>query len=230
VTQSGAALVTGASSGIGAAACRRLRDEGWHVTGIARRESPDASISIRVDIGRFDDVRQALEGVAQVRLLVHAAAMIGPITPLAASDPDGWRRAVEVNLLGSYNVLRAAFAGPFVQDGGVAIHLTSGAAFNPKPYWSAYSASKAGAEMLIRSAAADMDGTGCGICSLDPGITETPMQGELRSREFPDRERFVRVHEQGSENTPEQVADAICELAKREPSTLNGRMFRVGDL
>jgi NAD(P)-dependent dehydrogenase (short-subunit alcohol dehydrogenase family) len=230
VTHPSAALVTGASSGIGAAACRRLRDDGWHVTGIARRESPDASSSIRVDIGRFEDVQQALEGVAQVRLLVHAAATIGPIAPLATSDPDDWKRAVEVNLLGSYNILRAAFAGPLVHHGGVAIHLTSGAASNPKPYWSAYSASKAGAEMLVRSAAADMDGTGWGICTLDPGITETPMQGELRSREFPDRERFVRVYEQGSGRTPEQVADAICELAKREPRTLNGRTFRVGSL
>jgi NAD(P)-dependent dehydrogenase (short-subunit alcohol dehydrogenase family) len=230
VTEPRAALVTGASSGIGAAACRGLRDEGWHVTGIARRESPDASRSIRVDISIFDALQEALQGVEPVRLLVHAAATVGPIAPIATSDPDDWRRAAEINLLGTYNVLRAALAGPFVQEGGVAIHLTSGAASNPKPYWSAYSASKAGAGMLVRSAAADMDGTGCGICSLDPGITETPMQRELLSSEFPDRDRFVRVYEEGSGRTSAEVADAVCELARREPRTLNGRTFRVGAL
>ena len=225
-----AALVTGASSGIGAATCRRLREEGWHVVGLARRPSPDASASLCVDITRFGDLLEAFQTVPRLRLLVHAAATIGPVAPLPVSDPDDWRRAVEINLLGTYNVLRAALAGPLARDGGVAIHLTSGAASIAKPYWSAYSASKAGAEHLVRSAATDVEGTACGICSLDPGITETPMQRELRSRDFPDRDRFVRVYEQGSGRTPEEVAAAICELSQREPSALNGQTFRVGAL
>ena len=226
----GAAVVTGASSGIGAAACRRLREDGWHVVGLARRPSPDASESLCVDITRFDDVLEAFRSIPEIRLLVHAAATIGPVVPLGASDPDDWRQAVEVNLLGTYNVLRAALAGPLARDGGVAIHLTSGAAWNAKPYWSAYSASKAGAEHLVRSAAVDVQGTARGICSLDPGITETPMQQDLRSRDFPGRDRFVRVYEEQSGRTPEEVADAISELSQREPSALNGQTFRVGAL
>jgi 3-oxoacyl-[acyl-carrier protein] reductase len=225
-----AAIVTGASSGIGAATCRRLREDGWHVVGLARRPSPDASASLCVDIARFGDTLKAFETVPQLRLLVHAAATIGPVTPLSESDPDDWRRAVEVNLLGTYNVLRAALAGPLGRNGGIAIHLTSGAASIAKPYWSAYSASKAGAEHLVRSAAVDVDGIACGICSLDPGITETPMQEDLRSRDFPDKGRFVRVHDEGSGRIPEEVAAAIVELSQREPGALNGRTFRVGAL
>jgi 3-oxoacyl-[acyl-carrier protein] reductase len=225
-----AALVTGASSGIGAATCRRLREEGWHVIGLARRPSPDSSASVRVDITRFDDLIEAFQTVPHLRLLVHAAATIGPVAPLPVSDPDDWRRAVEVNLLGTYNVLRAALAGPLARDGGLGIHLTSGAASNAKPYWSAYSASKAGAEHLVRSAAVDVEGTACGICSLDPGITETAMQEELRSLDFPERDRFVRVYEERSGRTPEEVAAAISELSQRDPSAVNGRTFRVGAL
>ena len=225
-----AALVTGASSGIGAATCRRLREEGWHVVGLARRPSPDATASLCVDITLFGDLLEAFQSVPRLRLLVHAAATIGPVAPLPMTDPDDWRRAVEINLLGTYNVLRAALAGPLAQHGGLAIHLTSGAASNAKPYWSAYSASKAGAEHLVRSAAVDVEGTAFGICSLDPGITETPMQRELRSRDFPDRARFVRVHAQRSGRTPEEVASAVCELSQREPSALNGQTFRVGAL
>lgn len=224
------ALVTGASSGIGAATCRRLRGDGWHVVGLARRASPDATTSLCVDITRFADLLEAFEALPRLQLLVHAAATIGPVAPLSLSDPDDWRQATEVNLLGTYNVLRAALAGPLTQDGGIAIHLTSGAASLAKPFWSAYSASKAGAEHLVRSAAADLEGTGCGVCSLDPGITETPMQEDLRSRDFPDRDRFVRVYEEGSGRTPDDVAAAISELSRREPSALNGQTFRVGSL
>src|SRR3984957_2392913 len=183
------AVVTGGSSGIGAAACRLLRAEGWHAIGLARRPSPDASASVLVDITRFDDVVEAFDGIPRVQLLVHAAAMIGPIAPLAESDPDGWRRTVEVNLLGTYNLFRVALAGPLTRENGIAIHLTTGAAANAKPYWSAYSATKAGAEHLVRSAASEIAGTNRGVFSLDPGVTETAMQQEMRSREFPDRAR-----------------------------------------
>ena len=225
------AVVTGASSGIGAATCRRLREEGWHVLGLARRPSPDASESRCVDITRFEDLLEVFETLPQMRLLVHAAATIGPVASLQASDPDDWRRAVEINLVGTYNVLRSALGGPLARNGGgVAIHLTSGAAAKAKPYWSAYSASKAGAEHLVRSAAVDMAGTAWGICSLDPGITETPMQRELRIRDFPGRDRFVRVYEQREGRTPEEVAAAVHELSLREPGALNGQTFRVGAL
>lgn len=225
-----AALVTGASSGIGAAACRCLRADGWHVVGVARRPSPDASESLCVDITRFAEVVEAFQNLPPLRLLVHCAATIGPVSSLPASDPDDWRRAAEVNLLGTYNVLRAALAGPLARDGALAIHLTTGAASLAKPYWSAYSASKAGAEHLVRSAAADLEGSALGVCSLDPGITETPMQEELRTRDFPDRDRFVTVYEERSGRTPDEVAAAINELAQRDPRALNGQTFRVGSL
>jgi NAD(P)-dependent dehydrogenase (short-subunit alcohol dehydrogenase family) len=226
----GDALVTGASSGIGAATARRLREAGWRVIGVARGESPAASESVRADVTRYDELAAAFAAAPELRLLVHSAATIHPVVALADSDPVQWRQAVEVNLLGTYNVLRAALAGPLARNGGLAIHLTTGAATRAKPHWSAYSASKAGAEQLVRSAAADIEGSGCAVCALDPGIIETPMQAALRGIDFPGRERFVQAYEERTSRTPEEVADAVWELSRREPAELNGRTLRVGSL
>lgn len=224
------ALVTGASSGIGAATCRKLRENGWHVAGVARRPSDEASVSLELDITRLDRLEEAFRAVPHLELLVHSAGTIRPVGPLLESDPDEWRRAVEVNLIGTYNVLWAGFAGGLASNGGRAIHITTGAASSAKPFWSAYAVSKAGAEHLVRSAAADLGDSGCAVCALDPGITETAMQEEVRTLDFPDRERFVRAYEEGTSRSPEEVAAAVCELARREPEALNGRTFLVGAL
>ena len=53
------------------------------------------------------------------------------------------------------------------------------------------------------------------------------MQAELRSHDFPERDRFVRVYEEGSGRRPEEVAEAVVALSRREPSELNGQTFRV---
>ena len=135
------ALVTGASSGIGAATCRKLREQGWHVAGVARRPSDEASVSLQLDITSFDRLQEALRAVPQLQLLVHSAGTIQPVGPLLKSDPVEWRRAVEVNLIGTYNVLRAGLASGLASRGGLAIHITTGAANRAKPYWSAYAAS-----------------------------------------------------------------------------------------
>ena len=224
------ALVTGASSGIGAATCRRLRAGGWRVVGVARRPSPEADLGLEIDVTCFQALVEAFRDIPRLRLLVHGAATVNPVASFAESDPTEWQRAVEVNLVGTYNVLRAALGSPFRRNGGIAIHLTSGAASRAKPYWSAYSASKAGAEHLVRSVAADVTDADWGVCALDPGITETPMQEQVRGLDFPDRDRFVRTHEAGEGRSPEEVAAAICELAAREPREVNGRTFRVGAL
>ena len=223
------ALVTGASSGIGEATCHRLRQDGWRVVGLARRPSPAACVSVQTDIASFDHLVNALRPFPSLGLVVHCAAGVDPVEPLCESDPNEWRQAVDVNLIGTYNVLRAVLSGP-LREGGVAIHLTTGAAHRARPHWSAYAASKAGAEHLVRIAAAELAHTDRAVCALDPGITETAMQRRIRRLDFPDRERFVRAYQEQTSRAPEEVAEAVSDLAARSPRDLNGKIFRVGSL
>lgn len=223
-----AALVIGASSGIGAATCRRA--DGRLVVGVARRPSPEEGASLCVGITVSAVCSRPSTSTLRWRLLVPDAATTGSIVTHALSDTDERRRAVEINLLGTYGALRVALARPPKATGGLATHLTSGVASKAKPHWSACSASKGGALHPVRSAPIDLDGSACGIPALHPGITGTPTQDELRSVDFPDRARFVRVYETRSGCSPEEVAGDITELSPRDPSAVSGQMFRVGAL
>lgn len=224
------AVVTGASSGIGAAVSGRLRLEGFEVAGMARRPCPDADRSFSVDIGDARSVARAFAQLGTPAVLVHTAATIHPVAPFVECDPEAWVENVRVNLLGTFYVLRTAVPGMVAAGTGTAIHLTSGAASRAKPWWSAYSSAKAGAEHLVRSIASDIEGTGVAVCALDPGITDTPMQESIRAMRFPGSERYVDIHGAGGARLPSEVADAVATLLGRGPGELNGRTFRVGSL
>lgn len=224
------AVVTGASRGIGAAACRHLREQGFRVVGVARRRSPQADLSFRVDVADPVQVEGVFAGLPAPALVVHAAGVLEPVAALAQSEPRQWAENVAVNLLGTYHVVRFALP-PMIEAGrGLIIHLSSGAASHVIHSWSAYSAAKAGAEQLVRSVAEEIAGTGVAVCALNPGITETPMQEVVRASEFPERDRFLRVHEERSGHTPDEVAAALCRLLGRPPDELNGRVFQLDEV
>jgi len=223
----GLAVVTGASGGIGSAACRAFRAAGSVVVGLSRGASPDADRSITVDVTDRDAVARAFRELDAPGLVVHAAATIEPIASIADADPDAWAANVEVNVLGTFFVVQAAVQRMLAGAGGRVIVLTSGAARRAKPWWSAYSASKAAVDHLVASAAADLAESSIAVCGLDPGITETAMQERIRRTPFPDRERFVQAHREGRFRTADEVASALLQLAMRPVEELNGRVFTL---
>ena len=224
------AVVTGASSGIGAAACRRLRDEGWRVVGMARRRSAHADLSIRVDVADAPAMGAAFAGIDPADVVIHAAGVIEPIAPLVTSDPGDWGSSLQVNLLGTYHVLRFALPAMQERGGGLIVHVSSGAAAHVVHSWSAYCAGKAGAEHLVRVAAREVEGTGVGVCAFNPGITETNMQEVIRATDFAEQARFVRAHEEGTARTVDEVAAALAGLARSDPVSLNGRTLSIDDV
>lgn len=186
-------LITGASKGIGAATARIFAKSGANVALVARNrdaiadlagEIGEKAIAIPCDVSRFWEVEAAvnacLKAFGSLDILIGNAGVIEPISHLATSDPEAWGHAVDINLKGVYNGMRAAL--PVMQDagGGTIITISSGAAHNALEGWSHYCTSKAGAAMLTKCAHKEGAEHGLRVMGLSPGTVATDMQHQIR--------------------------------------------------
>ena len=174
------AVVTGASSGIGAALCRELRARGWHVVGLARRPAEDADEHEACDVtdrAAVDAVAtRVLERHPQIDLLVNNAGMPARGRFLD-TDPDRIEEVVRTNYLGSVWTLRAFLPG--LVPGSHVVNVVSVAgtvADGP------YSAAKHAQLAFSRSTAFELGRLGISVHTVNPGFVETPG--------FPQRERL----------------------------------------
>ena len=200
------AIVTGTSSGIGAAVASKLTAAGWDVIGIARRPTPLQHARyqhLSVDLGDLNTASQAIEArvaplVAATRsrvALVNNAARTGALGPLQHVAPGELLVTYTLNLATPLwlmgFVLRHAPADAAIRI----INVSSAAAVHPIPGVSAYCSSKAGLRMAGLVLAQELDAAGASspardvaILSYEPGVVDTEMQTEARSysdRVFP---------------------------------------------
>lgn len=193
------ALVTGGGSGMGAATARRLAEAGMRVLVVDRDPERAEKVAAEVDgEARAVDVLDlpGLEAaaadaaaLAPLRVVVHCAARgIPPQRILGRKgdgyDVDGWSATVDVNLTGTFNVLRATAAvlaagEPVDDDGqrGVIVTLASTAGLEGASGAAAYGASKAGVVRLSETAARDLGVHGIRVVCIAPGPVDTPMFG-----------------------------------------------------
>jgi NAD(P)-dependent dehydrogenase (short-subunit alcohol dehydrogenase family) len=192
------ALVTGAASGLGAATSRALQERGARGLGLdlaSQVDAADGAEGIRLvaaDVTSEDEVRAALSTVtadeAPLRLVVNCAG-IAPARRVLSSkglhELDLFRRTIEVNLIGTFNVLR--LAAEVVADTdpdadgqrGVIINTASVAAFEGQVGQVAYSASKGGVVGMMVPAARDLAKYGIRVNTIAPGIVDTPLLAAL---------------------------------------------------
>lgn len=187
-------LITGASKGIGAATARLFAAAGANVTLVARNreaiadiatEIGDRAVAVPCDVSHYSEMEAAVEAChsafGQLDVLINNAGVIEPITMLSAADPNAWGHAIDVNLKGVFNGMRAALSGMMARGSGTILTVSSGAAHNALEGWSAYCASKAGAAMLTRAAHLEEGGNGLRIMGLSPGTVATGMQVTIKA-------------------------------------------------
>lgn len=215
------ALVTGVSSGIGAAIAQRLLAEGWRVTGLSRRppeQTHPALTWIGVDLADDQALDGVLANIGMLDAIVHAAGFMRT-APLGALDPaDGaamWHLHVAVaSRLVDRLIERLATGGRIVLIGSRTMQGAAGR--------SQYAATKAALVGLVRSWALESASRGITVNLVAPGATETPMLRDPGRVGTP-----PRLPPLGRYVQPEEVAGLTAFLLGPDASALTGQTLTV---
>ena len=227
------ALVTGASRGIGYFTALELAKAGAHVIACARTvgglEDLDDAIKaiggtatlVPFDLADMNAI-DALGGPiferwGKLDILVANAGVLGVISPIGHIEAKVFEKVMTINVTATWRLIRSVDPLLARSDGGRAVILSSGAAHKCRPFWSAYSASKAAVEALARTWAGESQSTPLRITSVDPGATRTAM----RAQAVPGEDPQTLPH-------PSEVAKAILPLLG-PGVTETGKLFIVRD-
>ena len=165
-----------------------------------------------------------------VDLLVNNAGQFGPVGPLAATDPDDWWQALEVNLRGPVYCARAVLPGMLARGHGRIVNVSTSAGLTAIPMLSAYAVSKTALYRLSENLAAETRGHGVTVFAISPGLVRTAMGESARSCGEPMIEQWFRDAFARDEEVPGEVPDTLVVfLASGAADVLSGRIIRVSD-
>ena len=217
-------MVTGASSGIGAATARRLAAEGFHVFCAARREDRVAALAaeiggtaVRCDVTSAAEVA-ALATVVGERLdvLVNNAGGAFGADPVASAKAEDWRRMYEVNVIGLVQVTQALLPALLAVGAGVIVNVGSTAGRIAYEGGGGYTAAKHGTQVVTETLRLELYDQPVRICEIAPGMVKTDEFSLLRFDG--DAERAESVYAGVAEPlVADDVADAIAWVATRPP-------------
>lgn len=229
------ALVFGGSRGIGAACVETLAEAGFDVAltyvsrapefpkriGAARIEAYAADVCVPEQVAQaFADASRDFGSAP--RCVVASAGINVPPAPTAQFDPAQFRKLVEVNVVGAFNVLREA--AQRVADGGTIIALTTSMVRHAAPNVGPYTASKAAVECLVRSLAKELAPRNVRVNAVAPGPVDTALFRAGKSEEAIQRSAalspFNRV------GTPREVAEVVSFLASDRASWIHGQIVQ----
>jgi len=210
------AVVTGASSGIGAATARRLVAEGFEVVAAARRvdrlEKLAAEVGVRalrLDVTDPDSVAALAEAVPRCAVLVNNAGGALGMDPVAQADVEQWRQMYEVNVLGSLQVTKALLPSLLANGRGHVVNITSIAGLLVYEGGAGYTAAKHAQHAMSETMRLELNGQPIRITEIAPGMVKTDEFALVRFGG--DAERAASTY-RGVEAplTAEDIADCVA--------------------
>jgi 3-oxoacyl-[acyl-carrier protein] reductase len=226
------ALVFGGSRGIGAACVRTLAERGYdvaytYVSHAPKAEHAPRARAYRADIGMPGEVAQAFADAerdfgARVDCVVANAGVGAPPAPVADFDPASFRRLVEVNIVGAFNVLQEAARR--VSDGGSIVALTTSMVRTGPGGFGPYSATKAAVECLVRSMAKELAPRRVRVNAVAPGPVDTDLFRAGKTEEA--KQRSAALSPFNRIGTPQEIAAVVAFLASDEASWVHGQIVQ----
>jgi NAD(P)-dependent dehydrogenase (short-subunit alcohol dehydrogenase family) len=233
------ALVAGGASGLGEATARELVARGAEVTvADVDQEAGEALAGelagsfVRADVTDEVQLQAAVEAVEGLRLAVSCAGIGWAERTVKQDGPAGleaFETVVGVNLIGTFNVLRLAAAAMAANEldvegeRGAVIMTASIAAFDGQIGQAAYAASKGGVVGLTLPAARDLARLGIRVCTIAPGLFDTPLLAALPEESR--RALGAQIPFPSRLGRPEEYAKLVCHVA--ENTMLNGEVVRL---
>ncbi|WP_338677397.1 SDR family NAD(P)-dependent oxidoreductase [Streptomyces sp. SCSIO 30461] len=235
MTAAPVAVVTGASSGIGAATARTLAAAGYHVFLTARRKDRIEALATELteaghqatpyaldvtDRDAVDAFAASLDGAGrEVKVLVNNAGGAHGADPVASGDPADWQRMYDTNVLGTLHVTQALLPALTASGDGTVVVLSSTAGHGTYEGGGGYVAAKHAAHVLAETLRLEIVGTPVRVIEIAPGLVKTEEFATTRFRG--DTEKAAKVYAGVAEPlTAEDVADTIGWAVSR-PSHVN---------
>lgn len=200
-------MVTGASSGIGAATARALADAGFAVVLGARRDNRLAALTaeigptaaaLHLDVTNLESVDAFSQAVPECRVLVNCAGGALGLEPIAQADEAHWQAMYDSNVLGTMRMTKALLPKLVASGDGVVITIGSVAAFEPYAGGAGYNAAKHATRAVMEVLRMELIGQPVRVSEIDPGMVET---------------EFSLVRFGGDEDQAEEVYRGITPLS-----------------
>jgi len=223
------ALVTGGSSGIGAATARRLLAEGSRVASLdVHRAAPAGVLAFEGDVSRSAEIEAAVDATQRelgpIDVLVCSAGVPGASLATVDVTDEEWRRVMGINADGVFFSNRAVIPGMVARGYGRIVNVASIAGKEGNPMAGPYSASKAAVIGMTKAIGKDLARTGVIVNCVAPAVIETPILDGITEEHIGymvDRIPMGRMGE------PEEVAALICWLASEECSFSTGATYDI---
>ena len=241
-------LITGAGRGIGKRLALGFASHGARVALLSRSKAEldlanleiehagGVSMRIRASVTDYEQVTAAVDRMkthyGRLDVLVCAAGIQGPIGPLAEINPKAFAETIETNLIGVMHACRAVLPHMIEQRSGKIIVLSGRGATDPRAFFSAYAASKAGVVRFVETLAEEVRNHNVQVNAMSPGGVYTNMTDEiLKAGEragWREQEDAMKVRLTGGV-TPEKQTQLAIFLASEASNHISGKLVHVND-